>query len=179
MDDIMDVTREMMKYLRGNREDLVVYTTIDGEEREFFNDREKAHMVDVQKLFVGGIWLRTGALVTAAICVLALILMKAEWKKILPKSCVYGTGGFIGALAVLAMLCASDFTKYFTIFHEIFFDNDLWLLDFRTDWLIRMLPEGFFVDMVVRIGVIFVIALIVFLGFSIWMLRKEKDKKNL
>ena len=41
-----------MAYLRGNREDLVVDTVVAGKPREFFNDREKAHMVDVQNLFL-------------------------------------------------------------------------------------------------------------------------------
>ena len=29
MDDVMDVTEEMMAYLRGDREDLVVSTTVE------------------------------------------------------------------------------------------------------------------------------------------------------
>ena len=44
MDDLLDVTKEMMAYLRGNREDLHVPTIVDGQPREFFNDREIAHM---------------------------------------------------------------------------------------------------------------------------------------
>ena len=40
MDDLLDVTKEMMAYLRGNREDLHVPTIVDGQPREFFNDRE-------------------------------------------------------------------------------------------------------------------------------------------
>ena len=41
MEDVMYVTEEMMDYLHGNREDLVVDTVVNGVEREFFNDREK------------------------------------------------------------------------------------------------------------------------------------------
>ena len=52
MDDLLDVTTEMMAYLRGNREDLHVPTIVDGQPREFFNDREIAHMEDVRGLFV-------------------------------------------------------------------------------------------------------------------------------
>ena len=48
MDDLLDVTKEMMAYLRGNREDLHVPTIVDGQPREFFNDREIAHMEDVR-----------------------------------------------------------------------------------------------------------------------------------
>ena len=58
MDDLLSVTDEMMAYLRGNREDLHVFTTMGGEYREFFNAREIAHMEDVQGLFLGGLWLR-------------------------------------------------------------------------------------------------------------------------
>lgn len=58
MDDLLSVTDEMMAYLRGNREDLHVFTTMGEEYREFFNAREIAHMEDVRGLFLGGLWLR-------------------------------------------------------------------------------------------------------------------------
>ena len=44
MDDLLHVTDEMMDYLRGDREDLHVTTTMGGEQREFFYEREIAHM---------------------------------------------------------------------------------------------------------------------------------------
>ena len=37
--------------------------TVNGEKQEFFNDREKAHMVDVQNLFLGGLTLRFSAII--------------------------------------------------------------------------------------------------------------------
>ena len=46
MDDLLDVTKEMMAFLRGDRADLHVETTVGGVQREFFNEREIAHMVD-------------------------------------------------------------------------------------------------------------------------------------
>lgn len=55
MEDLLYVTHEMMSYLRGSREDLHIMTTINGQEREFFNAREIAHMEDVRELFLGGI----------------------------------------------------------------------------------------------------------------------------
>ena len=48
MQDVMDVTEEMMAYLRGDRKNLEVKTVIAGEEGMFFNEREKLHMEDVQ-----------------------------------------------------------------------------------------------------------------------------------
>ena len=44
MDDLLDVTDQMMAYLKGKRADLHVSTHMGGETREFFNEREIAHM---------------------------------------------------------------------------------------------------------------------------------------
>lgn len=180
MDDVMDVTEEMMAYLRGDREGLVVWTTVNGEKQEFFNDREKAHMVDVQNLFLGGLTLCFSAIIVLVISLSGLIFTKGNWKRILPKSFLTGLGAFLVISGGLGVLCASDFNKYFFLFHEIFFDNDLWLLDPATDLMIRMLPEGFFFDMVIRIGSIFIGMLAILLILSMLILHRQKaNKKNL
>ena len=63
---------------------------------------------------------------------------------------------------------------------RFFFDNDLWLLDPATDLMIRMLPEGFFFDMVIRIGSIFIGMLAILLILSMLILHRQKaNKKNL
>jgi integral membrane protein (TIGR01906 family) len=54
---------------------------------------------------------------------------------------------------LLLFLIARDFTAAFTVFHEIFFRNDLWILDPRTSLLIQIVPEPFFMDIALRIGV--------------------------
>ena len=178
MSDAMQVTKEMMSYLRGNRADLVVETKVDGEEREFFNDREKAHMVDVKNLFIGGLWLRRGAILILAISFLVLIKTKADWKQLLPKSFLITIGSFVGITLAAGVLFMTDFHRYFMIFHEIFFTNDLWLLDPDTDLLIRMLPEGFFLDMVKRIGLIFLILMVIVLVISVVILKLRSIRKT-
>lgn len=176
IEDVMYVTEEMMAYLRDNRGDLVVDTIVNGEEREFFNEREKLHMIDVKGLFMGGLALRRNALLVLAGAVVVLAVMKVNWKQLLPWSITWGIGGFLGILLIGGGLMATDFHKYFFLFHEIFFDNDLWLLDPKTDLMIRMLPEGFFFDMVVRIGIIFFVSLLALLIGAVFM-KKRKNKK--
>lgn len=176
--DVMDVTEEMMAYLRGNREDLTVWTMVDKVEREFFNAREKAHMVDVQQLFLGGLKLRFGAIIVLVLSLGSLIFAKGNWKRIVPKSFLIGCGVFFGVSGCLGVLIASDFNKYFFLFHEVFFDNDLWLLDPATDLMIRMLPEGFFFDMVIRIGGIFVGTLTILFVISMIVLYRQKSNKK-
>ena len=98
----------------------------------------------------------------------------------MPKSFLTGLGAFLVISGGLGVLFASDFNKYFFLFHEIFFDNGLWLLDPAADLMIRMLPEGFFFDMVIRIGSIFIGMLVILLILSILILYRQKaNKKNL
>lgn len=178
MEDVLDVTKEMMEYLRGNRKNLVVHTVIDGQEREFFNDREKAHMVDVKELFIGGLWIRRIGVLVLVLSVATLLRTKADWKILLPKSFLSSFAVIAGITVGAGLLFVFNFNKYFTIFHKIFFDNDLWLLDPDTDLLIRMLPEGFFLDMVIRIGVIFLSMSAVGIIISTVVLYWNKHKNN-
>lgn len=60
MDDAMDVTRQMMAYLRGEGDTLSVITTVDGREQDFFNEQDRFHMGEVRDLFIGGLNIRTG-----------------------------------------------------------------------------------------------------------------------
>ena len=177
MDDLLDVTDEMMAFLRGKRENLHVYTTMGGEYREFFNDREIAHMEDVRGLFVGALVLRRICIITAFVCVALLWLLKADIALVVPRSVCWGTGLFFAMICVLGLVISTDFTKYFVIFH-IFFNNDLWLLDPATDLLINIVPEPFFVDTASYIALVFGISVAVIFGVSRWWLRREKRQRK-
>ena len=172
MEDVMEVTSYMMDYLIGKEEVLSIETEVEGRTQDFFNEQDRLHMEDVKNLFLGGLKLRTVMLLLAAVLVLFLILTKADLKKML-------TGAYFAALGVFAVLIAGllvsfavDFTASFTVFHEIFFTNDLWMFDPAEDYMIRMLPEGFFYDMVMRIGAFFVGGLI--LLFAVMMAVRQK-----
>ncbi len=45
------------------------------------------------------------------------------------------------SVCVMALLF---FDKAFVLFHQVFFDNDDWMFDYRTDPIISFLPETFF-----------------------------------
>ena len=176
MDDLLEVTDEMMAYLKGDRENLVIETVVNGEEREFFNEKEKRHMVDVQGLFLGAIKLREGAALLALLCG-AYLLLKEEGL-VLCRMLQWGIGLFIGSMVALAALISTDFKKYFTVFHHIFFDNDDWLLNPKTDLLINIVPEGFFRDTAFMIAVLFLsICLLVWL-MAAGLKKRAKKQRN-
>ena len=169
MADVMDVTEKMMDYLIGERPELSVITEVEGQTQDFFNEQDRLHMADVKNLFLGGLALRWWLLGGSAVLIILLVILKGDWKRIIPKAYFMALGIFLVLTVVLGLLIASDFTKYFTIFHEIFFTNDLWLFDPATDYMIRMLPEGFFYDMVLRIGGVFIGSLLILLIiFLMW-----------
>ncbi len=171
MEDVMDVTEKMMAYLIGGREELSVITWVDGKEQDFFNEQDRLHMADVKELFLGGLALRRVSLIFCIALIALLFFMKADLKRLLPRAYLFALS-ICGVLtAALGVLFSMDFTKYFVIFHEIFFTNDLWLFDAETDYMIRMLPEGFFYDMTVRIGMCFAAGLLVFLAVSLFALK--------
>ena len=180
MDDVMIVTKYMMSYLKGKEETLSIESTIEGKQQDFFNEQDRFHMGEVQNLFLKGILLRRIAMV---ILVAAFMLLrwqdKEEWKGRLAKVYEWTLGVTVLMFGVLGISISMNFSRCFTIFHEIFFDNDLWLFDARTDYMIRMLPEGFFFDMVIRIGSFFTGLLIVLLIIAEAVRRQKINKKNL
>ena len=178
MDDLLDVTHEMMSFLRGNREDLHVMTVVNGQPREFFNEREIAHMEDVKGLFIGALLLRRICLLTAAVSLVIMFLLKGKAKSILPKTLCIGTGLFFAVLLVLAGIISTDFSKYFIVFHHIFFNNDLWILDPATDLLINIVPEPFFMDTAARIGITYGISVVVLFLACLYFVLRGKNKKH-
>ena len=169
LEDVMKVTHYMMDYLIGKEEELSIVTEVEGRTQDFFNDQDRFHMGEVRRLFLGGLRLRNMCTLIALLLIVGLVILKVEWKHLIPKAYFRGLLGLLVVGALLAGAFTVDFTRCFTIFHEIFFDNDLWMFNPSEDYMIRMLPEGFFSDMVRRIGVTFmamVLALAVI--FVIW-----------
>lgn len=164
--DVMEVTDYMMDYLIGEEEELSIVTDVDGQIQDFFNEQDRLHMADVRNLFLGGLKLRNLCAAAAVLLIAGLIAAKADWKRLLPRAYFWAVGILLVVTALLAAAFSVDFTRCFTIFHEIFFTNDLWMFNPSEDYMIRMLPEGFFFDMAVRIGLTFVGVL---LGFGMMM----------
>lgn len=132
-----------------------------------FSDRETAHMVDVFSLFR----LAKGALLVGMGFYIAILLYAYKKKKSLPaKEILLGQALFLGLLALLAILAWQNWDLVFVGFHKLFFSNDLWLMNPKTDLMIQMLPTPFFVGMardiglrtLVHIGFLQALALILF-----------------
>jgi integral membrane protein (TIGR01906 family) len=155
--EIMSVTNKLTDYMRGRAPDLVVTVSINGEYREFFNDLEKAHMVDVKNLFSMADAVRGIAITLFLITFLCAFLMKERPAfRQFAKAIIGVLAGFLALALSFAFFALRNFDSYFTTFHEIFFDNDMWILDPATDLLINMVPLPFFIDIFIAVTGIFV-----------------------
>ena len=161
IDNVMAVTEHMMAYLIGKEEKLSIVTDVDGEHQDFFNEQDRLHMADVRNLFLGGLKLRNYAVILAIILMIVLRAKKADFRRLVPQGYLQALFVYLILAAILGVAMSIDFTSCFTLFHKLFFTNNLWIFDPETDYMIRMLPEGFFSDMVIRVGVIFIVLLAV------------------
>lgn len=160
-------TDTLLDYLCGERDDLSVTAPIGGEVREVFNGREKDHMVDVRELYR----IALGVMYVGIIAFAALLSTALIKKKVadFAGGYIWANVVFLSIVAAIGVWAVLDFPTFWTTFHKIFFTNDLWILDPRTDILIMMVPGQFFFDLVIKIvllsvgiiGVLFTCALIV------------------
>ena len=148
---------------------------------------EIAHMEDVRGLFLGGLWLRRiGLKFTLAFAALLYFWKRgrkdrsAYLARAVPGSLCAGTGVFFAACLALAAVISTDFSRYFVVFHHIFFDNDLWILDPDTDMLINIVPEAFFMDTALRIAIVFAIFVTIFFGacLFLWLKGRKAAEKG-
>lgn len=71
-------------------------------------------------------------------------------------------------LAVLFLVFA-NFDQLFVLFHQLFFNNDAWLFDYRTDPVILALPQEFFMHCFILVFAIMELGL---WGLYFWARRK-------
>jgi len=179
-DTLDNATIGLIDYMDGQRDDLVIWSSeIEG--FELFNAKEKAHMVDVKNLFILSKNINTAAFIALLlILIFYLAYDKEGMKKYFMKYSAITLAVILGVWLIIAILAMIDFTSFWTVFHKVFFTNDLWLLNPSTDLLIRMMPQRFFTRIVVLILIRFMISyaiVLAVLGLGHKMLNKRPSSK--
>jgi integral membrane protein (TIGR01906 family) len=126
------------------------------------NEREQQHMRDVRGVFAAFYAL---AVVGAIVLVAAFLLARGRaarprlWRRL-------GLAGKVIAVGTVAVGIAGVmfFDAAFEAFHELFFPAGSFLFDPRTDRLVQLFPETFWVETTVAVGIV-IIALSVLLAW--------------
>jgi len=149
---LMGYTEVLILYLQGEVPSPNVVATVRGRNGLLYGEREVKHLRDVRELFALTFLVRN-----VSVVVLMLLLLFLLWLRNLSRGAsgyLYGSAVIFGLLLIGGILAALDFTRYFTLFHLLTFDNDLWLLNPATEYLIRMVPEPFFMAAALRIAIL-------------------------
>lgn len=106
--------------------------------------------------------------VSAVVTGLFLRMVKKEqgyWRMMNPLRLMIAAP--LAALAIIFM----NFDRLFVAFHGVFFNNDAWIFDSRTDPIILALPQDFFMHCFV---LVFVLLELVLVLVYFWVRRKVK-----
>ncbi|AWW26026.1 TIGR01906 family membrane protein [Acetobacterium sp. KB-1] len=152
--DMELVVTEMISYLKGNRQDFDIKARLAPENAKnvvdyvsVFNEKEITHMDDVRDLLLFFLGLRNAAM---SLALIAFVILLKYNKKAILKALFYGSIIFMVIFLIIGACFIFNFSDTFILFHQLFFSNDLWIMDPSTDRLIWIVPEPFFFTMIGR-----------------------------
>jgi integral membrane protein (TIGR01906 family) len=133
-----------------------------------FDRRELSHMQDVRSVF--GAALRAQLVVLATVAVLALALARTRLRQVVPRGLLAGGLATLGIAVLAVPFILLGFDRFFTRFHEVFFEGDSWRFS-STDTLIRIYPEQLWRDVSTIAAVLTVSQAVVLAGVAWWWCR--------
>lgn len=146
--------------IRGNFDALIDYNSVFNKDRLSFpsmamSETGEIHFEEVKNIF--------SALQITAMSLSLPVLGVLVWKL---KTKDYFALKLSGALAVilpavLGLLIMLNWDGFFVLFHKIFFNNDYWIFDSRTDPVISILPDMYFLHCAVMILLLVVLTAVI------------------
>lgn len=115
-----------------------------------------AHFADVRGLFLLDL---AAALLSGALLLLLAVFLRVRRRRLCPLGpfhpAFWAGCGLLAAIGAVAALAAADFDRAFTVFHAVFFPGKTnWLFDPATDPIILLMPQAFFRNCAILIGVL-------------------------
>lgn len=170
--DLSEAIKVLFAYLQGERTDLnlTVQLTSTKTKVEMYNQREKAHMLDVRALF--NLLLKLQSVLVGVVLILVCLLFwlymlkyrqclmadnlaatdlissfSTFWQSF-RKASLYSLFLILALVALIALLAWRDFDSFWWHFHELLFTNDLWQLDPTSSRMINLVEGQFFNNLV-------------------------------
>lgn len=166
--EILTAYDEMMDYCTGQSADFSAGVLP-------FSPSGADHFRDVRSLFLLDLW---AAGITGLLLILWAVLCRRcplRPARLLGRGFPFwGSVGLGGIFALIGGLAALDFDRAFVIFHALFFPGkDNWLFDWRTDPIILLLPQEFFLNCAVVILLLILLFCACFILFDLFYKRKD------
>ena len=130
---------------------------------DIYSDKEILHMKDVKSVM--NFIFDLGKILSIVFCIFTFVLY-SYFRVYIYKLIFYSLSLFLSILIFLGTSFLLFFQELFIIFHEIAFNNDLWILNPNEDYLLMMYPEDFFRDVAILILITsFTVNVIVYILF--------------
>ena len=150
---LSDVATEIRDYFNSDEELLDVSVTVEGDSRPLFNEREIIHMRDVKELLHAVYRVQEGTLLYLfTFSMVGFLILVSEFAGSLRRLFFAGAVFIYVAMVVVGLGSLVGFNLLFRWFHEISFNNDFWILDPSTSFLVRLFPQGFWLESTLLIG---------------------------
>tara|TARA_B110000438_G_scaffold298227_1_gene346045 strand:- start:16963 stop:17646 length:684 start_codon:yes stop_codon:yes gene_type:complete len=144
-------------YFKNDLEKLEIIITQNNNNYHLFKDREIDHMVDVKSIIQSTLLFeKVGGILLIIFLIMLFYNQKLKTieeniRKIILKS-FFLWGAFL-SIIIFGMMVNFNYT--FILFHKLLFRNDLWILNPRTDFLLMMFPQRFFLEIAIGILLLF------------------------
>ena len=173
--ELMSAANQIRNYFNNDKEWITIQVTKNNIFfPNLFNSKEILHMKDVKQLInLVFFYQKISVLLIIVVTFFTLLFGSLYSLKNLLHSISRGAILTLLIFGALVMGSLFGFDKLFIYFHEISFNNDFWILDPRTDYLIAMFPQGFFFDTTMLIGF-----LIILFAILVWLIP-QKIGRNL
>ena len=163
--EIERIGDDIREYL-GNEQE---YMTIFLHARPLFTAREVEHMRDVKALL--GLVYTVTYVTGAAVLVYAAWGFRREGVRFLRRTSMAGAVGGVGLVAT-GIVLALGFPVFFTLFHQISFSNDYWILNPSEHFLVVLFPYRFWLEATVLLAALTVAEAAAIWGVSRYLPRR-------
>ena len=169
--DLRDAVHAMIAYVEGDAQDAQIVLPIGGEDTEFFNEKELIHLKDVRDVLA---LIAKIAVSCLFVCVLGeLYLIISKHSKVVLAGIWIAWGIMLVATLVIAVIAMNDINRIVVGFHELFFTNDLWLLNPATDRSVWMFTNEMYGDALARIAGIVGVTALLTLGGAFFVKKRR------
>ena len=128
------------------------------------NARERAHMIDVRRVFVGLALLAAASLVVLLVGNILACGSARFWRAVRGGAVVLAVG-----VLVVGVVGAFAFDATFEVFHRLFFAGGTYTFDARTDRLVQLFPDQFWFETSLALG-----ALMLLLCVLVWRVATDR-----
>jgi integral membrane protein (TIGR01906 family) len=178
--DLKEIASGFVRYFNSGEEYINLSVQVNGQAVPLFNEEEIIHFKDVKGLFRLDYNVLLGtSLYCLAFVGAGLFWRKGNYRHLLARSTVIGSGVSLGIMLIILIAILLDFDSLFYQFHLISFANNFWSAEGN---MLLLFPGGFWYD-IFTYGALFAVALALIPGIAggtylFWLRRKKRSDKH-